>query len=380
MSIKKSILLFADWYEPGFKAGGPIRSCVNFVEAMKNDFTIYVFTSDRDLYSENPYPDVEKNRWIKDMSVNLFYCSPQEISWKKIHQQIKKISPDFIYLNSMFSKFFSLYPLMICRWYNIPSKIVLAPRGMLRKSALAFKPFKKKVFLFLFRSFNISERIFFQATDQAEMKDIVSIFGPPVKADLIPNLPGAQPDHLPYLIKIPGELSIIFVGRIHPIKNLLFLIDCLQKISGNICLTIMGSIEDGSYWNICKQKILHLPHNIRVNFMGELPNAQLPSVLEKNHIFSLPTLGENFGHAILEALSLGRPVLISNQTPWQGLISQKAGWDISLDNQEGFCDAIRQASSWSQQEYNEWSRNAFDFARRSINMDSLKEKYLQVFT
>ena len=44
-------MLFSDWYEPGFRAGGPIRSCVNFVQHMQDQYKILVFTSDRDLES-----------------------------------------------------------------------------------------------------------------------------------------------------------------------------------------------------------------------------------------------------------------------------------------------------------------------------------------
>ena len=64
MTDRKKILLFADWYEPGYKAGGPIRSCVNFVRQMQPDYRIYVFTSDRDLGSSFPYPDVKTDKWL----------------------------------------------------------------------------------------------------------------------------------------------------------------------------------------------------------------------------------------------------------------------------------------------------------------------------
>ncbi len=55
----KKILVCCDWYEPGFKAGGPIRSCVNFVNQMKEDYQIYVLTSDRDLDEQAPYEGID---------------------------------------------------------------------------------------------------------------------------------------------------------------------------------------------------------------------------------------------------------------------------------------------------------------------------------
>ena len=59
----KTIFLFADWYEPGYRAGGPIRSCVNFVRSMEGDYRIFVFTSDRDLGAAGPYPDIATDCW-----------------------------------------------------------------------------------------------------------------------------------------------------------------------------------------------------------------------------------------------------------------------------------------------------------------------------
>ena len=52
---KKKILLFTDWYEPGYKAGGPIQSTRNFVVAMHELYSISVITSDTDLGETKPY-------------------------------------------------------------------------------------------------------------------------------------------------------------------------------------------------------------------------------------------------------------------------------------------------------------------------------------
>ena len=62
---RRSILLFTDWFEPGFKAGGPIRSCVHFVQQMKEAYNIYVFTTDRDLNETAAYPNIETDTWLE---------------------------------------------------------------------------------------------------------------------------------------------------------------------------------------------------------------------------------------------------------------------------------------------------------------------------
>lgn len=380
MSTNKKILLFADWYEPGYKAGGPIRSCVNFVQYMSADFQIHVFTSDRDLNSHKSYESVSSDQWLeKEKGVHIFYCSPKNLSWATIKDVIHSLQPDYIYLNSMFSKFFTIYPLLIGLRTTKRALIILSPRGMLRSSALQFKSVKKKIYLMVFRQFGFQRKISFQAADETEQKDILHYFGLKTRVKLVPNFPGKSNNNVLPLKKSPGQLFVLYVGRIHPIKNLDYLLQILGKSASKIRLTIVGSIEDFAFWHQCEKMIAHLPGSVSVSYMGEMPNDRLPEVLKENHIFSLPTKGENFGHAIFEALSFGRPVLISDQTPWRNLEHAKAGWDIPLEKPEKFENAIAEASAWGQDEYNIWSKNAFDFAQRSIDVRHLQQQYRELF-
>lgn len=381
MSGKKKIMLFADWYEPGFKAGGPIRSCVNFVEYMHATYDIYVFTSDRDLNAHDAYKNIIIDAWHnKSEGIRIYYCSPQNLNWKNIKDQFRAIAPDFIYLNSMFSKYFTIYPLLINKREAIHAKVILSPRGMLRSSALKFKSSKKKIFLDIFRIFRFHRNVLFHAADETEKKDILENFGNNVNVAHVPNFPGKFDVGTLQLGKHKDDLSMLFVGRIHPIKNLDYLLRVLGKVKGSVQLTIVGSIEDKSFWQDCQILIDQLPKNISVSYKGEMPNHLLPAVLKEHHIFSLPTKGENFGHAIFEALSLGKPVLISDQTPWKNLQPAKAGWSISLQEPEKFVDAIKEASNWDQDEYNLWSLNAFNFAKRSIDPIDLQKQYQLLFS
>jgi glycosyltransferase involved in cell wall biosynthesis len=378
---KKKILLFADWYEPGFKAGGPIRSCVNFTHRMKRYYEIYVFTSDRDLGSPEPYENIGTDKWVKqEDGVAIFYCSPSRISFGNIKAQITHIQPDFIYLNSMFSKGFTIYPLLAGARAGHQAKMILSPRGMLRDSALRFKPFKKKIFLSLIRWTGFHRRLYFHASDETEQNDIHLHFGKNAKVAWIANLPGIPSDAPVNSIKRPGELCMVFIGRIHPIKNLDYLLERLKKIPGPVKLSIIGSREDKVFWEKCQDTIRSLPSLITVEYLGEMPNHEIPAILRKHHIFVLPTRGENFGHAIFEALCLKKPVLISDQTPWRDLNPARAGWDVPLSDPEGFERAIREAISWGQEEYDRWSQSAFDFANKYMDKSNAVEKYRQLFS
>jgi glycosyltransferase involved in cell wall biosynthesis len=377
---KKRIMLFADWFEPGYRAGGPIRSCVNFVQHMKPHYEIYVFTSDRDLGSTAAYENVPADQWHEQTGgVKIYYCSPAQLGWKNIRQQLHSLKPDFIYLNSMFSKFFSIYPLLISSRKKSPVKIILSPRGMLKESAIQFKPLKKKIFLSLFRSLGFQHRLYFQAADETEKKDIQYFFGPATRIALIPNFSGSLADYPAGIEKPPGYLSMVFVGRIHPIKNLHYLLAILNQLKDQVRLAIVGSLEDPAFWNNCQELIHRLPANVAVDYLGEIPNHQLPDIIRQYHIFVLPTKGENFGHAIFEALSQGKPALISDQTPWRNLAEKKAGWDLPLNQPALFRQAIEQAAAFNQQEYDDWSYNAWKYVRDYTEKSNLKEAYLNLF-
>jgi len=378
---KKKILLFSDWYEPGYKAGGPIRSCVNFVQHMKEDYRIYVFTSDRDLGAEGPYPDIATDKWTEaEGSVQIFYCSPGLLSMKQIREQIILLDPDFLYLNSMFSRHFTISPLLVNRWLGGHAGIVLSPRGMLRTSAIRFKSLKKKFFLNVFRWMGFQRTVRFHAADATEQKDIQHWFGKGTKVFVMPNLPGALPPVPGPIEKQPGALSMLFVGRIHPIKNLDYLLELLRPIPSLITLTIVGSLEDKAYWEKCREIIGSLPANITVKYLGEMASHKIAAVIGEHHIFALPTKGENFGHAIFEALSLKKPVLISDQTPWRRLQQARAGWDLPLAEPAAFAQAILQAASWDQGEYDEWSGNAHDLGLGHRDNSNAMEKYRQLFS
>ncbi len=91
-------------------------------------------------------------------------------------------------------------------------------------------------------------------------------------------------------------------------------------------------------------------------------------------------MGENYGHAIFEALTTGLPVLISDQTPWRNLEQMKVGWDIPLQMKEKFVDAITQAAGWDQQQYTEWSESAYTYAKEYILKQGALAKYRQLFS
>ncbi|HWB94668.1 MAG TPA: glycosyltransferase, partial [Puia sp.] len=180
--------------------------------------------------------------------------------------------------------------------------------------------------------------------------------------------------------KKEGTLSVVFVGRIHPVKNLDFLLDAMARVRKGVQLTIVGKMEDKQYWQKCEVLIRQLPDPAAVHYIGEIPNHELAALLVRHHLFALPTRGENFGHAIFEALACGRPVLISDQTPWRGLSLAKAGWDLSLGDAAAFSTALDTMAAFGQQQYDDWCRGALRLVKEFVGKTDLREEYKKLFS
>ena len=155
--------MLVDWFAPGYKAGGPIQSCVNFAHALKNDFDIYVLTTDTDHGETQPYQNIVSNKWINDSGngFKIFYTKKQSLALSQLKQIMLDVNADYIYLNHLFSPHFVVYPLWLKHIGTLNSNIVLCPRGALYASALSVKPFKKKPFIKLLRWLGINKKIIF---------------------------------------------------------------------------------------------------------------------------------------------------------------------------------------------------------------------------
>lgn len=379
MIVKKPRLaVLIDWFDPAYKAGGPVRSISNFVSNLKQSFEIFVLTSNADL--NGPLLLNKTNEWVEHPSggFQVCYLTHEKQSVKNISSILREISPDFVYLNSMFSIRFSLVPLYLKWAGKISAKYILAPRGMLKDSALSFKPMKKKLFIWLFQKSGWHKLVRFQATDPIEHCDILARFGA-VQVIELSNFPGLVASEHLTIEKNSKELQLLFVGRIHPIKNLHLLLQSLQSVRGKIKLSIVGVMESQEYWDQCKELISELPKEIEIKYLGDLPPEALKKVYQEHQVFVLPTQGENFGHAIFDAFAYGRPVLISDQTPWKNLESQKAGWDLGLADLNKYSEKIQEMLEWTDEVYQEWSEGAHRLALDFVNNSDLVKSYHKLF-
>ena len=224
-------------------------------------------------------------------------------------------------------------------------------------------------------------KVHFHATDVKEVEDIKKHFPWHSSITMAENFPNFSLPVVRKISKMPGEVKLIYLARISPIKNLFFILEVLLKYAGKgrIWLTIAGKVEDDRYWQKCVEIIEKLPDNIEVTIHGTVEHAEVLEFLQSFHFYILPTFGENFGHGIFEAFLAGKPVIISDQTPWRNLANKGIGWDIPLAEPETFIQSIEQAINMNQSQYDQLSARCHQFALDYRNNNETRNKYIGLF-
>jgi glycosyltransferase involved in cell wall biosynthesis len=107
--------------------------------------------------------------------------------------------------------------------------------------------------------------------------------------------------------------TVVFLGRLHPVKNLETLIDAWRILAPRrpqMRLVIAGD-GDTSYAATLRERARGLDHAIE--FAGYVDPAGRERLLCGARLFVLPSHHENFGVAAAEAMAHGIPVVVSNE-------------------------------------------------------------------
>lgn len=323
---RPKVLCFIDYYLPGLRAGGPIRTIQNLVSQLNEEFDFYIVTRAHDFLEKTPYENIIINQWNNFENSKVFYASNSMLSARGIINLLDKTPHDILYLNSFFSSVMTFTPLVI-RYFkkNYNKPVILAPRGEFSEGALQLKKYKKRIYIiFANKLRGIYRNLIWQASSSNELIDIKRTLTNVafdsniiIAPDLLPLFESSKINSNKLISRTANQLRIIFLSRICPIKNLDYLIKALIKVNVTVSLTIYGPVEDLEYWLYCKKLIKNLPKNVLVSYKGMVPHNEVLKVFSEHDFFILPTRGENFGHVIHESLISGTAVIISDKTPWK---------------------------------------------------------------
>lgn len=382
LNNKPTILIFTDWYVPGYKAGGPIQSVYNLSKLLSKNFKIKIITRSNDYQSDEEYQNIIANQWIEiEPNHWVFYCSKKQLHSKFIKQQLKENKDNKVLLNGVFSFYFSILPLYYSFIFGY-NNIVLAVRGMLHRSALSIKPAKKQIFLAFARGFGLFKNVVFLSSSKEETQQIKSVLGNKLLIKEVANIPQVVAENFEpnTKFKANNRLNALFLGRIAPEKNPILVLEALKLFANPLKITFCGSAYRKEYFDEFIQNSKLLPKNIAFEYIESVPHSEIELLFAKNDVMILPSLGENFGHAIFESFSYATPVIIGNNTPWKNIKSNKIGLEINPTDKMEVLEALIFYDTMDEETYKIWQQSGFGFAKDYIINNNFEEMYNKLFS
>jgi glycosyltransferase involved in cell wall biosynthesis len=264
-------------------------------------------------------------------------------------------------------------------WYNIKKisqRLIVNPHGLEPYQCLSFKdkliaiPFKF-IFNYLFRNAAKVISLGGQLTDILD--DQISFNKE--KINVLPNaviLPLKQ-------TKVSGKEknNILFVGRFAHNKGIHILIQAIKELneegySDKIIFNLGGKGPLFDYYsNTFRLKNL--------NYLGFLSDEKLVELYQQNDLFVLPTLFEGMPTVVLEAMSFGMPVIVTNVGATSELVDDSNGFLIEKNNVKALKNAIVNFCNLSQEERNKMSDNSYYKVKNNFTWEKVAEKYVHIF-
>lgn len=320
MKTEPNVVVCARYFRPGFKAGGPVQSLAAVYDSVPS-VGFHVVTGDRDLGDAAPYSGLDLQGHLDDPAVT--YLDSRGLRGHlRVVRELRRLRIDVVYLNGLWASDFTIAPLAAMVLGVLPRRPVLvAPRGELGHSAIRISRWKKKLVGVVLRRVILSRLdITWQATSAHEAEDIRVWAGSDSSIVQVPNLTtggirtsvqwSPRPAYAP--------LRVVMVARAARVKNIETAIRAMS-FAPDATLEIYGPLEDREYVRECVKLAEGL--GVSVAFHGPVPSARVPDLLMRHDVLLFPTHGENFGHAIAEALKAGTPVLTSDATPWTAVLA-----------------------------------------------------------
>lgn len=269
--------------------------------------------------------------------------------------------------------------------HGIPT--VVTPHGSLEKWALGKSGFKKKIALALYEHENLKQASCLYACSEPEVASFRD-FGLKNPVAVIPN--GVTSDWLSCQgnagdfrsqHKIPdGKKIILFLSRISPKKGLPMLIEALAMNRDRLRewhLVIAGADEFNhkiDVENLIQTK--NLAEN--VTFSGQLFDQAKVDAFAAADLFVLPTLSENFGIVVIEALGTGTPVITTKGAPWGLLLSSGCGWWADV-TQGAITEALRDAFSRTPEQLREMGQRGKELVVSSFTWQQAAQKTVRLY-
>lgn len=350
------ILQVCPAYYPALSFGGPILSTLALNKLLSKRHEVTTLTTPLGLEPgdaqrivfDRPTPSPCGGTLVYQpySGYQHFTWSPASLAWLRRHAR----QFDVVLLQGVWN-----FPLMaaawVCQRQGIP--YALFPHGTLSEEAVTLRSgLKKRLMLALFvRSMlERASRIVF--TTRYEVAKVQSHLHFKLSPAVVPNIvDDTEFDVLPPRGALRNQLQIsddavvlLHLGRVTPVKRILTsvrVLSRLRQVGKPVVLLVVGGDESGH-----RAEIVELAESLgvcgQVHFTGLLGREASKQAFADADIFLLPSLSENFGMAVAEAMLARLPVVISDHV---GLAQEVAGMSAGIvvplaAGDEGFANAV----------------------------------------
>ena len=211
---------------------------------------------------------------------------------------------------------------------------ILSAHGMLEPWALHTKRVKKMVYAQLCERANVRHARCLHALTRAEA-DGFRRFGATSPIAVIPNAvtcPSNCTSNSFYeaFPELSGKRLLFFLGRLHVKKGLEPLLHVWSTVAHkypDAHLVVSGPDADGTGQRLQRliEEMSLQPH---VLLTGMLQGELKWSALAAAEVFVLPSFSEGLSVGVLEAMGMGRPVIVTRPCNMPDVTEHEAGWEI----------------------------------------------------
>jgi glycosyltransferase involved in cell wall biosynthesis len=341
------ILHVVPTYLPATRYGGPIWSIHGLCKAqVQAGATVHVVTTSVDGPQDSK---VEHGVAVNMDGVLIHYFRSRWLrrlyfSWSLrnfLKSQIQQY--DIVHLHSIF-----LYPTNIAarmaKRFGVP--YVLAPRGMLVRELISRKSaFVKRSWLRLVERFTLRHAAAIHVTSDLELYQARELGAQLNAPKVLPNgVFELSPEPLVASKKVAGWLEgadyFIFLGRLNWSKGLDVLLGAFAAARTSMRLLIVGGDHEG-YGEKLRDLCAQLAVKDSVIFTGEIHGDDKWILLQHARALVLPSISENFGNVALEAMVVGRPVVLSEGVGLADIVFQEQCGLLYSGAEEGLAKVLR---------------------------------------
>jgi glycosyltransferase involved in cell wall biosynthesis len=364
-------------YKPAYVYGGPIMSVSKLCEQMvKAGHTVEVLTTTANGVAELP---VMPNQSVDIDGVKVTY-------FKRLTKDHSHFSPALMRMLWRDAKTYDI--IHMHAWWNLVSvsscliallrkvPVLVSPRGTLSPYSFNNKNIGAKWIIHNFGGRYLLNRSRTHVTSTRE-KDAVLKIVHPKSIDTLPNFV-KLPVRKPFVEKESASyFKLLFFSRIEEKKGLDILLEALAMITVPFALTIAG---DGDPAYIDQLKAIAAKNQVtdKITWAG-FYNEDKFDLLYEHDLFILPSYDENFGNAVIESLSVGTPVLISEGVGLADYVKDNnLGW-ICQTNPSSVGNALNEIIKNQSAELDRIRKQAPEVIYDDFNEDRLAQKYVDMY-